>query len=172
MGVGCSQSPVDQTPTTTLTPVVTQPIAKPVDQTTNWKTYTNKELGFTLKMPADVSVDKVFNDKDNRLVLFKSAKENFEVRIIRDNLATMDEYYYLGFPISYKSSLGGQVANVYEAPQGYCDGPGCSSSFIAYSTQRGDDFYSLVFKDIKTINATEKNIISSFEFISEDILQP
>ena len=158
MGVGCDKQITIETPTATATTTT-------VEKAATWKIYTNKELGFKISIPTDVSVDKVFNDKDNRLVIFKSVKENFEVRIIRDNLATLDTYYYLGFPITYKSTLGGQVANVYEAPQGYCDGPACSNSFIAYSTNRGNDFYSLVFKEVKTLNVTEKNIISGFEFI-------
>lgn len=155
MGVGCNLPPA------TATPIVVEP----VDTAAEWKEYANKELGFKLAIPADVNVDKVFNDKDNRLVVFKGDKENFEVRIIKDSFTTLDKYYYLGFPVSSKSTLGGNEAMVYEAPQGYCDGPGCSSAFIAYSTKNGDNFYNLVFNEVKIINATEKNIISSFEFI-------
>jgi len=166
LGVGCNQLPADQTTITTTTPVVIQANAKSVDQTADGQIYKNKELGFELKMPVGVYVDKVFNDKDNRLVMFKGANETFEVRIIKDKLASLDTYYYLGFPVSSKSTLGGKVAVVFEAPQGYCDGPAaCSSPFIAYSTKNGDDFYNLVFKEVIKINATEKSIVSSFKFL-------
>ncbi|MBU2010369.1 MAG: hypothetical protein ABIJ80_02770 [Patescibacteria group bacterium] len=137
---------------------------QPADETANWKTYQNNELGFELKMPAYVSVDKEFNDQYNRLVIFKSNKENFEVRLREGKTTSMNQYYYLDFPVSSRSTLGGQEALVFEAPNGYCDGPGCGDLFVAYSTKNGDDFYNLVFSGDVKMSDTEKSILSSFKF--------
>lgn len=135
------------------------------DATATWSTYQNQALGFELKMPPTVMVDKVFNDKDNRLVIFKSAQENFEVRLQADAATPLNKYYYLDFPVAAKALLGGQEAMVFEAPTGYCDGPGCGSPFVAYSTKRGVDFYNLVFSGDAVMSDTEKLILASFKFI-------
>lgn len=140
--------------------------APATDTTSTWSTYQNQELGFELKMPPTVLVDKVFNDKDNRLVIFKSAQENFEVRLQADAATPLSKYYYLGFPVATKALLGGQEAVVFEAPIGYCDGPGCGSPFVAYSTKRGVDFYNLVFSGDVAMSDTEKLILASFKFIT------
>lgn len=146
------------------TPEKTQEPTQPADETANWKTYQNKDLGFELKMPSYVSVDKEFNDQYNRLVIFKSEKGNFEVRLREGKTTSLDKYYYLDFPVSFRSTLGGKEALVFEAPNGYCDGPGCSDPFIAYSTKNGDDFYNLVFGGDVELSETEKSILSSFKF--------
>lgn len=150
--------PIVTTPEETRTPT------QPVDETENWKTYQNSALGFELKVPAYVSVDKEFKDQYNRLVIFKSDKENFEVRLREGKTTSLNQYYYLDFPVSSRSTLGGQEALVFEAPNGYCDGPGCSDPFVAYSTKNGDDFYNLVFSGDVKMSDTEKSILSSFKF--------
>jgi len=146
------------------TPEETQAPTQPADETVNWKTYQNSALGFELKVPAYVSVDKEFNDQYNRLVIFKSDKENFEVRLREGKTTSLNQYYYLDFPVSSRSKLGEQEALVFEAPNGYCDGPGCSAPFVAYSTKYGDDFYNLVFSGDVKMSDTEKSILSSFKF--------
>ena len=145
-------------------PEETQTPTQPIDKTKNWKTYQNNALGFELKVPDYVSVDKEFNDKYNRLVIFKSDKENFEIRLREGKNTSLNQYYYLDLPVSFKSTLGGQEALVFEAPNGYCDGPRCGSPFVAYSTKHGDDFYNLVFSGDVKMSATEKSILSSFKF--------
>lgn len=146
------------------TPEETQVPTQSANETTNWKTYQNSALGFELKVPAYVSVDKELNDQYNRLVMFKSDKENFEVRLRKGETTSLNQYYYLDFPVSSRSTLGGQEALVFEAPNGYCDGPGCSNPFVAYSTKNGDDFYNLVFSGDVEMNDTENTILSSFKF--------
>lgn len=147
------------------TPEETQAPTQPAVETASWKTYQNSALGFELRLPAYVVVDKEFNDQYNRLVIFKSDKENFEVRLREGKTTSLNQYYYLDFPVSSKSTLGGQEALVFEAPNGYCDGPGCSDPFISYSTKKGDDFYNLVFSGDVKMSDTEKSILSSFKFI-------
>ncbi len=152
------------TQSTVITPEETQAPTQPVDETASWKTYQNNALGFKLKIPSYVSVDEELNDQYNRLVIFKSNKENFEVRLREGKTTSLNQYYYLDFSVSSRSTLGGQEALVFEAPNGYCDGPGCSDPFIAYSTKYGDDFYNLVFSGDVKMSDTEKSILSSFKF--------
>jgi type II secretory pathway pseudopilin PulG len=146
-------------------PEKTQEPTQPTDGTAGWKTYQNKELGFELKMPSYVLVDKESNDSRNRFVVFKGEKENFDVNLQERKNTSLDQYYYLDFIASSKSILGGKEALVVEAPNGYCDVPGCGDPFIAYSTKNGDDFYNLVFGGDVELSNTEKLILSSFRFI-------
>jgi hypothetical protein len=135
------------------------------EETEDLETYENKELGFTLKMSTDTKVDKELNDENNRLVVFKSGKENFEVRVKEGKDTSLDKYFYLDFPVASKSTLGGEEAVVSEAPNGYCDGPGCGDPFVVYSAKKGDDFYSIVFYGDAELSDAEKSILSSFEFL-------
>lgn len=136
----------------------------PADPTANWKMYQNTELGFELKTPSYVSVDKIFNGQYNRLVIFKSDKENFEVRLKQGKSTSLNQYYYLDFPVSSRSILDEKEALVFEAPNNYCDGPSCGDPFIAYSTKNNDDFYNLVFYGDTKLTDTEKFILASFKF--------
>lgn len=74
---------------------VTEESTQTIDDTSNWKTYQNSALGFELKVPSYVSVDH-----SNRLVIFKSDKENFEVRLREGETTPLGQYYYLDFPVS------------------------------------------------------------------------
>jgi hypothetical protein len=131
--------------------------------TTGWIPYQNNELSFSIKIPPYVSVDTLVKDK--QLVIFKSDKENFDVRFHEDKTTTLDRYYYLDLPVSSHAILGGKEALIFKAEKGYCDGPDCSSPFIAYATKVGDNFYTLIFNGDTTMNEVEKTILSSFEFI-------
>ncbi len=136
------------------------------DETANWKVYKNTELGFELKIPSYVSIDKVLNDQYNRLVVFKSDKEYFEVMLKQIKSTSLNQYNYLDFPVSSRSTLGGREALVFEAPNGYCDGPGCGDPFIAYVAKNNDDFYHLIFSGKTKLSDTEKTILSTFKFTS------
>lgn len=135
--------------------------------TADWKTYQSKSLGFELKIPTDILVDKELNDQYNRLVFFKSEKVNFEVRIKDRNGVALDKFHYLDFPSSGKSTIDGKEALIFEAPKGYCDGPGCTLPFIAYTTEKENDFYNIVFSGDVKMSDTEKLILESFIFIDK-----
>lgn len=130
----------------------------------DWKKYENKDLWFELEIPSYVTIDMEFNDRYNRLIVFKSDRENFEIRLKEEKNASLEQYYYLDFIPSGKWMLWGQEASIFEAINGYCDGPGCSEPFVAYATKYGYDFYNLVFNGDITLSEVEKYILSSFKF--------
>lgn len=132
--------------------------------TDTWETYISKEFGFEMKIPTDASVSMDLNDQYNRLVSFKSATENFEVRLKKDKETALNDFNYLDFPIVGKSTLAGNEAVIFKAQNGYCDGPGCTPPFISYATKHGDDFYIFTFSGHAELNDTEKSIVASFKF--------
>jgi hypothetical protein len=131
---------------------------------TDLEVYQNEELGFELEMPSGVSVKNVENDEYNRLVEFGGVG-SFSVRIkeVKDTL--LNEYHYLDLFSTSTSILGGREALIFEGPNGYCDGPGCTVPFIAYVVKDGDDFYILSFDGDVEIDDAEESVVSSFKFI-------
>jgi len=80
---GCSLQPLKKTQPTTSAPIVEQPIATTtpqIDETADWKTYTDSKIGFTFKYPADVNISSD-NKKDSGLM----------VGVYIDNLDTMED---------------------------------------------------------------------------------
>ncbi len=130
-----------------------------------WKLYKNQELGFSLEMPPDISVEKELNSRNNRLVIFKGTSYVFEVRLKEGQGTTLNNYLYLDFLPSGSAALGGQEAKVFKAPNGYCDGPSCGDPFVVYSTKLNKDFYNLVFYGDTALNQVEEKVFSSFKFI-------
>jgi hypothetical protein len=98
-------------------------------------------------------------------VVFKGDKGSIDVVLKDGKSRTLDKYFYLDFLPSATSTLGTEDALVFKAPKGYCDGPGCGDSFVAYSAKHNDDFYNLVFYGDTELNQIEQAILSSFKFI-------
>ena len=89
-------------------------------------------------------MDGVWNDKVNRLVMFKGGKEKFSVKLKEGSFSSFENYLYLDFLPSSSSTLAGEKAWVFQAPKGYCDGPECTDPFIVYAAKHKNDFYNLV----------------------------
>lgn len=156
------------TPSPTPSPVAA------VDPTLDWQTYTNMGLGYEIKYPSFMAVDTVLNDEHNR---FTSIKGNdIDVSIMLRKYSgdiQFDSYYYMDNDIAYKSTLGDKDANVYvqDVMGNTCvnDGPGpeCPKSFVAYVAINGNDLYVLEFYGHPFLSDTEKEILSTFKFISQ-----
>ena len=160
-------------PTTILTPsgpttIPTLPaiVTPTVNPTANWKTYTNSSLGFELKYPPSIQIESESNDQYNKAVIFKGGNVHFEV-MLRKNSGniTLDNYYFMDAPISRKTTLAGLLANIYEVPNGYCDGPSCSEPYAAIVTEKDLDLYHISFFGDIQFSEVENQILSTFKFL-------
>lgn len=136
-----------------------------VSDTSTWKTYKNDQYGFEFQYPARFN-SEILN---NELAIFKAGingEGNFEARVREQSPSglSLDKYLYLDFPISQRMELANQEAMVYKAPNGYCDGPGCSEPFIAVVTKRGTVFYHMIFYDDAEFSEEELMMVSTFKF--------
>ena len=153
---------VVQTQAPTLIPT------KVVDPTADWKTYNSVEFGFSINYPEDLLVKNFINDQYNRTVSFVGSGVNLSISLRKsDSNFNLDKYYFMDSPITRTTTLFGQKANVYEMPNGYCDGPGCSQPYIAVVTEHNGDIYSLSFSGDSKLSSLESQILSTFKFIDE-----
>lgn len=63
-----------------------------------------------------------------------------------------------------EGTIGGEPAKKFVASRGYCDGPGCSDPYVAYTVFHGGDRYNIVFFGDTHLSADEQIILDSFEF--------
>jgi len=150
--------------------------AEPMDKEadTEWKQYVNTVYGFSMTVPTSIS-SEVYVNGNNAKIIFTSTSGNFEVDI-RETYTGMgtgaekkevpfEDYQYFDMSRDGEGKLGGQTAAIFKAPKGYCDGPGCSLPYIAYSTDRPVAlYYNLVFRGDTELNSIEKRILESFKF--------
>lgn len=151
-------------PTVSPTPTIHQSPVPSNDPIANWKTYTNTKLGFEIKYPPSVQVNKEFNDQYNRATEFTGKDINFTVMLRSGYGIDVKNYFFMDAPISSTTSLAGVSANVYKMPNGYCDGPSCSAPYIAIVTVNGPDLYHLSFFGDTELSDTENQILSTFKF--------
>lgn len=143
------------------------------DPTSTWKTYTNSNLGFEIKYPEGVMIEKEMNDEYNRATIFRGDNLYFEVMLRKAGDISLDKYYYMDNEISRKSTLDGKTANVYinDASKNKCvsdgSGPGCPLSFVTYVAQSGSDLYHVGFYDSAELSDIENQILSTFKFTSQ-----
>ena len=140
--------------------------AGPESLVMDMKVYRSATLGFMIRYPSGIQVTKELNDQYNRFTSFAGNGLTFEVRLKQDiDNTSLDQYYFMDAPISGQTTLGGLQANIYQLPNGYCDGPSCSQPFVAVVTKRGNDFFSLSFYGDPELSEAEKTILVSFQFI-------
>lgn len=151
--VGCNkQEPVK----------VEEPVAEPAAAQT--EIYSNEELGFSLEIPAGTTSTPII-DEVNRLIVFENEEMNFEVRM-KEGKFENGAYTYLDFPIASETTVAGKKAVVFEAPKGYCDGPGCSDPFIAIAAEKSEnEVLNVVFHGDAELSEEEKAILDSLKFL-------
>lgn len=147
-----------------LTPTNQENSVAQADEAANWKTYKNTALGFELEYPPTAKIDREMNDQYNRATIFKGGNLYFEVMLRKADKIDLDNYYYMDSPITRKTTLAGVDANVYELPNGYCDGPSCSEPYISVVTKKGSDLYHFSFFGDILLSETERQILSTFKF--------
>jgi hypothetical protein len=158
-------------PSPTPTPVVMEKkLPSPTtDATDGWLTYENSSLGFKIKYPPQVEITKELDDENNRATIFKGDNLSFGV-MLREKWDGFElkNYYYMDFNPSKEISLLDQTANIYEMPNGYCDGPGCSDPNIAIVFEHNSDVFHIDFSGDVLLSDMENQILSTFEFINEE----
>lgn len=152
------------TPTTgTIPPTTITP-----DPVVSWETYNSPEFGFSIDYPQNLQVQDYLNDQYNRTVSFKGTDLYFSVTLRKaDSNFNLDKYYFMDSLIARTTVLSGQKANIYEMPNGYCDGPGCSQPYIAIVTEHNGDVYSVSFFGDSKLSSLESQILSSFRFMTD-----
>jgi hypothetical protein len=156
------------------------PVAQPIaDPTANWKTYTNKEYGFTVKYPSDAKLRISQSESSDRMLvvafdspnaifdhLFKSGGYSFEISMqTQKNFNTLDEYlsfqkehsmYENILPKTYNNVIG----YLFKNDKGYS---GLNFIYQGFVAKNNDLFYTINYftdEDLDMFN----QILSTFKF--------
>ncbi len=140
------------------------------------RTYTNTVFGYTVDFPESYDLP----EPEAKYARFVSNKGVVEINVREASMNINDgtgkqtpiefkDYSYMDFIRSGEGKLGGQVAAIFKAPRGYCDGPSCSDPFIAYSTDKPVAlYYNVVFYGDDILSSDEEKILESFQFKYKD----
>ncbi len=127
--------------------------------------YQNNEYGFAISLPDKISKKESSANKKRPTITFKNTNLNFDVRLYIDLNKDLNNFHWRDKEADSKGLLAGNEANIYKAPNGYCDGPGCSFPYIAYATKYDGNFYILSFYGDAELSEEEKRILESFNFV-------
>ncbi len=157
-------------PTPLAIPVVPTPAAS-VDSTADWKTYQNKEMGFSIKYPSYYIPREVtdLGPNDQRVIFLAESGDvglsSFSVHVSK---AELPEFPYDEKPTG-EYTLDGTKGNYIELPKGYGDGPGFTQPFIATYVAKLGRLHQIKFDGVSSINdKTVDQILSTFKFVDEN----
>jgi len=147
-------------PIETKTSSGTMPTENPA---ANWKTYTNDQYHFSFKYPEWVILDDKSVAGTAQVLLIAQGFNETKISARKDD---QSEYYLDTAPVG-RAVIGNLSGNKYRLPQGYCDGPECSSPILAVTVVNNGIKYIFsvyVGKDVNTFTELESQILSTFEF--------
>jgi hypothetical protein len=168
-----SQNAVVNTEANTVTQTI-----PPATQTAEWITYKNTKYNFEMSVPAgnDISnttASQIFFNSGNgqtqriEIIVREAIMQNGNTK----TPISFKNYAYMDMPRVGEGTMGGQVAAIFEAPKGSCDGPVCTEPYVAYATDRPNPmFYSLVFYGDTKLSTEEQYMLDSFKFTSTESL--
>lgn len=137
-----------------------------VNDLSDWQMYRNEKYGFEVEHPKDYRLkENTFGEGDFQVTFEKTKTECFAVRVepARDNKELGASIFLDNEPIG-KSIMGGEQANKFILPNGYCDGPGCTPPIVAVKTTQNNAFYSAIFYGATDISENNNRILSTFKF--------
>ncbi len=128
-------------------------------------TYKDASWPFSFEYPGYVklSVDNK-SDNESGSVNFLASKPAVVIKSSKD-ATKLSEYLYLDQKSSGTAKLGQEDAVIFKFPGGYCDGPGCSDSFVTYSARHGEKIYNVSFFGNDSIEPEEQKVLDTFEFV-------
>ena len=144
------------------------------DETANWKTYRNEELGFEVKYPNSWKISEmIINNPSNlgyevTLKRLEVGEENYKSLTI----SMTSKYPYLpdnnhNAPLS-QTTVGGLKAKEQVFTSGYCDVLSCSDPFVGIWINKNGYIYTFNFSNTITIKDIYNQILSTFKFIGDE----
>ena len=137
---------------TAYAPTVPTPSDPVVTEVVSYNQYTHPE--YTVGYPSELTpVER----GDSYVGFEKAGEAEFGIRI-QDGET---KYYLDQEPVSQVTFQDGP-GNLFINKTGYCDGPSCSPSYIAYSLYNGTNTYILEFFNQTTETETSRQVMESF----------
>lgn len=133
------------------------------NDTSNWETYVNKQYRFSFKYPEGVILEDKSVEQIGQVVLAAQGFRETNVSARTDNQNNL----YLDTASVGEVTVGDTVWKKYILPDGYCDGPTCSSPILAVTTvKNGTKYVFSVFVEKGSTDFTdlETEILSTFIF--------
>lgn len=126
------------------------------------RVYRNEQYAFAFTYPNDVTIE--VTEKPFEVRVSTDTADPFSI-IATQDYSPGDVIYFLDTAPSEQRILGGHTWQTYELPDGYCDGPACSSPVYALQMESGEILYKVVFYDQATMTPVQEQILSSFQVL-------
>ena len=124
--------------------------------------YRNENFKFVFVYPTDVTIQVYEAPFEVRVST--GPADTFSISATLDYLPG-DVLYFLDTEPSEQRVLGYNTWQTYELPNGYCDGPECSSSIYALQMEVGQVLYKVVFYNQMSMTPIQEQILSTLQIL-------
>lgn len=131
------------------------------DNTADWQTYTNSDLGYTINYPEEYILDSEHSTSAGVWWKVNNVK-GFSILYHLEKLDGSLVTWFDNNPVG-DITLGGISGKKFSYR--YCDGPGCGPESVAYVIQYKGKLLGLVLSGDYEIDTNEQKIIDSFKFL-------